>query len=117
MVESVERRHRISEVSKMLELPPHVLRQWESKFPQLNPKRDHAGRRYYMAEDIDIVRRIKYFMHHEKMTIEGARLRLARELHGNGRPQTRQETLDLITRIEDEARAMLDLLDQEPSST
>jgi DNA-binding transcriptional MerR regulator len=105
------RRYGIGEVSDMVGVPTHVLRQWEAKFPQLNPKRDSAGRRRYLEKDIDITRRIKQLLRHEKMTIQGARIRLAQELHGEGRPKTRQETIDLIDKIQEEVRAMLDLLD------
>jgi len=111
MNESAHRRYRIREVSEMTGIATHLLRQWEEKIPQLKPKRDRANRRYYTAADIDIARRINYLLHHEKMTVEGARLRLAQELHGEGRPRTRQEAVDLLDRIEDEVRAMLDLLD------
>ena len=106
-----ERRYRIGEVSEATGVAIHSLRQWERGFPQLKPKRDRAGRRYYLAADIDIVRRIHYLLRHEKMTIPGARLRLAEELHGQGRPKSTREAVDLLDRIQDEVRAMLDLLD------
>ena len=94
----------------MLHVATHLLRQWENKFPQLHPKRDRAGRRYYLQADIDVVKRINFFMRHEKLTIEGARLRLAQELHGEGRPRTRKEALDLLDKIDDEVRSALDTL-------
>ena len=106
-----QRRRRIREVSEALDLPSHVLRQWEDKIPQLKPKCDSAGLRYYVEADLDILRRIKYFIRHEKMTIEGARLRLAQELHGPGRPQTQREHIDLVDKMEAEIRTMFDLLD------
>jgi len=105
------RRYSISEVSEMLDVGPHLLRQWEERFPQLKPDRSPTGRRYYNANDIDIARRIKYLIRHEKMTIKGARIRLAQELHGEGRPRLRKEMIDLAERIQEEVRAMLDLLD------
>ncbi len=108
------RRYSISEVSKMIDVAPHLLRQWEARFPQLKPGRSPTGRRYYTMADIDIARRIKYLRRHEKMTMEGARIRLARELHGQGRPETRQEMIDLAEEIQEEIRAMLDLLDENP---
>ncbi|MBN2308330.1 MAG: MerR family transcriptional regulator [Candidatus Hydrogenedentes bacterium] len=110
MGESPERRHKISEVSEITGVPIHVLRQWEERFPQLRPSRDRANRRFYLAADIAIVRRIKQLLWHEKMTTQGARTRLAQELRGMGRPQTRQEAVELVDRIEEEIRAMLDLL-------
>ncbi len=106
-----ERRYRIGEASEKTGVAIHLLRQWEDKFPQLNPGRDRAGRRYYYKRDLELVRRIHYFLRSERMTVEGARLRLAKELHGEGRPQTKQEAIDLLDQIESEVRGMLDLLD------
>ncbi len=101
----------ISEVSNLTEVPPYLLRQWENRFPQLKPERDRANRRRYTAEDIAVVRRIKHLLRHERMTTAGARQRLNQEIRGEGRPRTRQETLDLLDTIESEVRAMLDLLE------
>ena len=111
MSPSPERRLRIGEVSEMTGVAIHLLRQWEEKIPQLKPKRDRANRRYYLEKDVQIVRRIKHLVRHEKMGLDGVRVRIAQELHGEGRPRTRQEALDLVDRIEAEARAMLKLLD------
>ena len=108
---SSERRLRISEVSEMTGVAVHLLRQWEEKIPQLKPRRDRANRRYYLEKDVEIVRRIKHLVRHEKMGLDGVKIRIAQELHGEGRPRTRQEALDLVDRIETEARAMLKLLD------
>ncbi len=108
-----DRRYGISEVSEMTDVPTHVLRQWEARFPQLKPGRDRANRRYYKAADIAIVRRIKQLLWHEKMTTKGARVRLAEELRGEGRPRTRQEALDILDQMEEGIRKMLDLLETE----
>ena len=105
------RHYAISEVSKIVDVPIHTLRQWEDRVTQLKPKRDRANRRRYTAEDIAIVRRIKQLLRHDGMTMEGVRIRLAEELRGEGRPRTRQEALDLLNKIEEEVLAMLDLLD------
>ena len=106
-----DRRYSISEVSELTGVEQYVLRQWESRFPQLKPKRTRAGRRWYAATDISIVRRIKYLLWHEGLTTEGAVKRLDQELHGHGRPQTSEEALRLLDKIEAEARSLLDLLD------
>jgi len=111
MSPSPERRLRIGEVSEITGVAIYVLRQWEEKIPQLKPKRDRANRRYYLEKDVEIIRRIKHLVRHEKMGLDGVKIRIAQELHGEGRPRTRQEALDLVDRIETEARAMLKLLD------
>ena len=107
------RRLGISEVSETLGVPVHMLRQWEARFPQLKPRRDRANHRYYTAEDVRVARRIKQLLWDEKMTTEGAKRRLAQEMRGEGRPETRQEVTELLDKIEAEARAMLALLDDD----
>ena len=109
----LERRLRISEVSEMTGVAVHLLRQWEDKIPQLKPRRDRANRRYYLEKDVEIVRRIKHLVRHEKMGLDGVKIRIAQELHGEGRPRTRREAIDLVDRIESEVRSMLTLLDPE----
>ena len=106
-----DRRYSISEVSELAGVETYVLRQWESRFPQLKPKRNRAGRRWYSMNDIAIVRRIKYYLHHEGLTTDGAIKRLDQELHGHGRPKTSDEALRLIDHIEAQARDMLNQLD------
>ena len=108
-----DRRYAIGDVSDIIGVDTQQLRRWEAKFPQLKPKRDRAKRRYYTTADIEIVRRIKYLLRHEKMTMDGARIRLAQELHGEGRPRTRQEAIDLLDKMENEIRAMIDILDSD----
>jgi DNA-binding transcriptional MerR regulator len=115
MNKPIERRHSIGEVSKLLEVPIYTLRQWEESFPQLRPKRDRVKRRYYLNDDIEIVRRIKQLLWHEKLTIEGARIRLTQELLGQGRPKTNQEIFDLIDEIERQIRDMIHQLDHDPA--
>lgn len=108
-----ERRYSIREVSELIEVPDYLLRQWEGRFSPLRPKRDHAGRRYYLAADIEVARRIKQLLRYEKMTTEGARARLQQELQGEGRPRTRKEAIELIDTIESEIDALLDILERD----
>lgn len=61
----------ISEVSKQLGLPQHVLRFWESKFPQIKPMKRGGGRRYYRPEDLELLRRIRDLLYEEGYTIKG----------------------------------------------
>ena len=111
----IERRHSIAEVSEMTDVPKHVLRQWEDRIPHLKPKRDRAGRRFYLKDDIHVVRRIKELHWDEGLNTEGVIKRLNQELHGHGRLQTTQEIVDLLDSIEEDIRSMLDLLDQDPA--
>ncbi len=68
----------ISEVSTELDVPPHVLRFWESKFAQVKPLKRGGGRRYYRPEDIDLLRSIRELLYTEGYTIKGVQ-KLLRE--------------------------------------
>lgn len=67
-----------TEVARELDLPAHVLRFWEAKFPQVAPLRRAGGRRYYRPEDIALLRRIRQCLHQEGYTIRGVQ-KLLRE--------------------------------------
>ena len=113
MEELPDRWFSISEVSELVDVPIYVLRHWEAHLPHLRPKRNpRSNRRLYSRTDIEIVRRIKQLLRHEKMTLDGVRLKLAEELHGDGKPKTRQSAIDLLDKIEAETRRLLDLLDK-----
>ncbi len=107
-----DRRYGIAEVSELVGVPPHVLRHWESLFNPLNPRRDRANRRIYSVDNIEIARRIKQLLRDEKMTTKGAAKRLEEELRGEGRPKTNTEALDLIDKIDQEVRAIVDILNK-----
>lgn len=66
----------ISEVCARTGLDAHVLRYWETEFPQLQPRKNRSGRRVYTQDDIAMVERIQHLLRDEKYTIEGARQRL-----------------------------------------
>lgn len=54
-----------------LDVEPHVLRFWERKFSQIQPVKRANGRRYYRAEDVDLLRRIRTLLYSEGYTIKG----------------------------------------------
>jgi DNA-binding transcriptional MerR regulator len=68
----------ISEVADDLHVPQHVLRFWETKFPQIRPLKRGGGRRYYRPEDILLLRRIGDLLYIQGYTIKGVQ-RLLRE--------------------------------------
>jgi DNA-binding transcriptional MerR regulator len=61
----------ISEAAEDLDLPQHVLRFWETRFPQIKPLKRGGGRRYYRPEDVDLLRAIKQLLYGEGYTIKG----------------------------------------------
>ena len=80
----------ISEVASDLDVPPHVLRFWETKFTQVRPLKRGGGRRYYRPEDVDLLRRIRELLYSDGYTIKGVQ-RLLRD--GAGRRQALDATL------------------------
>ena len=68
----------ISEVADDLHIPQHVLRFWETKFPQVRPLKRGGGRRYYRPDDIALLRRISDLLYIQGYTIKGVQ-RLLRE--------------------------------------
>ena len=73
----------ISEVSKKIDVPSHVLRFWETKFSQVKPMKRSGGRRYYRSEDIDVLNRIRTLLYQEGYTIKGAQKVLKSDLKSN----------------------------------
>lgn len=61
----------ISEVADLLETPAHVLRFWETRFPQVRPVKRAGGRRYYRPGDVALLSGIRRLLHDEGMTIRG----------------------------------------------
>ena len=70
----------ISEVADDLDVPQHVLRFWESRFSQIRPMKRAGGRRYYRADDVDLLRGIRQLLYGEGYTIRGVQ-RILKE-HG-----------------------------------
>src|SRR6202047_1947576 len=68
----------ISEVADELHIPQHVLRFWETRFPQVKPLKRGGGRRYYRPDDIALLRRISDLLYIQGYTIKGVQ-RLLRE--------------------------------------
>ena len=95
----------ISEVSVQLDVPAHVLRFWESKFSDLKPLKRSGGRRYYRAEDIQLLRSIKSLLYDEGYTIKGAQNTLKKRTSASKYSQTHvaEHPLSAIQQSEAEA--------------
>src|ERR1700704_3012935 len=82
----------ISEVAVELDVPQHVLRFWETKFPKIKPIKRAGGRRYYRPEDVDLLRGIRALLYHDGYTIKGVqkvlRARGLRHVASLGRGET-----------------------------
>ncbi|MFZ1083199.1 MAG: MerR family transcriptional regulator [Candidatus Kryptoniota bacterium] len=114
----------ISEVSRITGLEQHVLRYWESQFPELNPAKNRAGNRIYTNKDISLVFDIKRLVREDGFTIDGAKKVLGARSNGvsgqvvdietgkgKNSPQDLKQTLyetraflnDLVQRLSDKA--------------
>jgi DNA-binding transcriptional MerR regulator len=71
LAKSPEAFRTISEVAEDLDLPQHVLRFWETRFPQIKPLKRGGGRRYYRPDDIELLRGIRHLLYGEGYTIRG----------------------------------------------
>lgn len=71
MEKSPEAFRTIREVAEAMQLPQHVLRFWETRFPQVRPLKRAGGRRYYRPDDVERLRLIKRLLYDEGYTIKG----------------------------------------------
>ena len=76
----------IGELSRETGLQQHILRFWETRFPQLRPLQRAGNRRYYRPEDAALVRRIDALLNHQGYTIRGVQQLLAAEAKRGAEP-------------------------------
>ncbi len=69
----------IAEMAAELGVATHVLRFWESKFPQLQPLKQQGGRRFYNPETAAVARHIRVLLYTQKLTIKGAQAVLGKK--------------------------------------
>jgi DNA-binding transcriptional MerR regulator len=82
----------IGELANRIGVPTHVLRYWETRFPELKPLQRSGRRRYYRAEDVALAERIHELLHVKGFTVEGARKALTgKEEAATRAPLTREE--------------------------
>ena len=86
----------ISEVSKLIDVPSHVLRFWETKFTQVKPIKRSGGRRYYRSEDIEVLSSIRELLYNEGYTIKGAQKVLKSHLKNTGSADNKLAAVHLL---------------------
>ena len=101
----------ISEVSEMTGLEAYVLRYWEKEFPSLKPKKNRGGNRIYTSRDIELINRIQHLRRTEKLTIAGARTKLAMRKSSETKENMllSAKTRTLIGQIRKDVKALLKL--------
>ena len=78
----------IGEVAKILnlksnkkgELPTHIIRFWETQFKQIKPKILNSNRRYYDENCINLLKKVKFLLKEQGMTINGVKKILNNEV-------------------------------------
>ena len=97
----------IGEVSEALDVPQHVLRFWETKFPQVRPLKRGGGRRYYRPEDVALLRHIQHLLRVEKYTVSGVQKLLRERASRPGAPPLVPDSIEVESPLapEDRARA------------
>ncbi len=112
--------YRIGEVSRITGVEPHVLRYWESEFPQIKPRRV-AKQRLFRQKDLELVKRIHHLLHNEGFTINGAKKQLLKEQQATaskkapGKTPHRErkgERREVLSRLREELAEIERLLDR-----
>ncbi|MDD5087995.1 MAG: MerR family transcriptional regulator [bacterium] len=98
----------IGEVVQLTEVPAHVLRYWETEFPQLNPKKGRGGNRMYQVRDLELVQQIKTLLYERRFTIAGARA----ELRTHSTDGAAEES-GLVAEVRRELQEILDIIDRD----
>lgn len=78
----------IGEVSRETGVAQHVLRYWESRFPQLKPVQRAGNRRYYRPEDMTLIRRIDQLLNQQGYTVRGVQQLFESEARAKDDPAT-----------------------------
>ena len=86
----------ISEVSNEVNLPAHVLRFWETKFPNINPLKRSGNRRYYRPEDVKLIIKIKTLLYDNGYTVKGVQKLLKENNKTNNEKNNIKEKLSSI---------------------
>ena len=85
----------IGELAQEIGRPQHILRYWETRFPQLKPLQRAGGRRYYRPQDVALVRRIDALLARDGYTIRGVQRLLTAESNARRAPR-RAESLEQV---------------------
>ena len=81
-------------------LPIATLRYWETRFPDLNPRKDGHGNRYYTRENLELIKRIKYIRDELKITrIEAIQNELNKK---DSKVDMRQQVAEILSHIKNE---------------
>lgn len=97
---------KIGEVSRLLEVRPHVLRYWESEFTEIRPQKSKTNQRLYRRRDVEALVAIRHLLYERKFTIEGAKRFLAEQGAPAALPARDPEVV--AEQVRAEAKAQMD---------
>ncbi len=83
----------ITEVSKLLDIKPYVIRYWETEFPQIRRSRKSGRNRRYNQKEFETISHIKHLLYDKKFTIKGAKQALKDGLEKQDQPPKEQTLL------------------------
>lgn len=101
---------RIGEVAELTSLNPSVLRFWETEFELLLPAKSRSGQRLYTKSDIALIKEIKTLLHTERLTIAGAKKRIAESRKKHSVEDLEDRKTRIIDEVKEDLRRFRDLL-------
>ena len=90
----------ISEVSSEINIPAHVLRFWETKFPNINPLKRSGNRRYYRPEDVKLIIKIKTLLYDNGYTVKGVQKLLKENDNKNNENNIKEKLSSILKDID-----------------
>ena len=99
--------YRIGDVGELLDLPASTLRYWEKEFSELRPRRNAGGLRIYSANDLELLRLIRFLLYDKGMTIEGAKEHLK---HNRADIERKHQVVERLRALRRQISDMLDAL-------
>lgn len=110
--------YRVSEVSQIIGVKPHVLRFWQSEFTYVRPKKSGNGHWVYTRKDVQTLNTIRHLLYEEKYSIKGAKKRL-KELRAGGQTAPVQsiplrDTQESLKRLSKELKDLIQIARNTP---
>ena len=105
-----KRYYSISEVAGMFKVNQSHLRFLEGKFPQLSPKRNAKGTRFYTKDDIQLIKQIFFLVNEQGLKLDGARKKLGEK---KDQVAKQQEIAERLRRVKKELQGIARFLMEE----
>lgn len=99
----------IGELSQELGVAQHILRYWETRFPQLRPMQRAGNRRYYRDADVELARRIHRLLNQEGYTVRGVQKLLRERSEPQSSPISEMPAAVPPSEVDDEGHDSLDV--------